>query len=120
MRLHHVQLAAPPGCEEQARAFYGSMLGLEEILKPEALGMRGGVWFAVNAEQQLHIGVEEQFRPARKAHPALAVGAQALDALADRLRGAGVQVSWDDAVPSVRRFHVADPWGNRLEILAAK
>jgi catechol 2,3-dioxygenase-like lactoylglutathione lyase family enzyme len=119
VRLDHVQLAAPAGCEELARAFYGGLLGLEEVRKPAPLRKRGGVWFAVNAEQQLHIGVEARFAPARKAHPALAVDRAALDGLAARLQTAGVAVVWDDALAPARRFYVADPWGNRLEILAA-
>jgi catechol 2,3-dioxygenase-like lactoylglutathione lyase family enzyme len=119
MRLDHVQLAAPPGCEQQARAFYGDLLGLREIVKPERLRARGGVWFALDGGQQLHVGVEPQFAPARKAHPALAVEPQALDALADRLTRAGARPQWDDAIGAVRRFYVADPWGNRLELLAA-
>jgi catechol 2,3-dioxygenase-like lactoylglutathione lyase family enzyme len=120
MRLDHVQLAAPPGCEEQARFFYGGLLGLREVPKPEPLRTRGGVWFALNADQQLHIGVEQQFAPARKAHPALAVGSDLLDELATRFAEAGIQVSWDEAIASLRRFYVSDPWGNRLEVLASR
>ena len=114
--LDHVQLAAPPGCKADARAFYGETLGPRELEKPPALRARGGVWFACGA-QQLHLGVEEPFSPAGKAHPALAVGD--LDALAERLAGAGVEVTWDDAIPGVRRFYAADPFGNRLELVAA-
>jgi catechol 2,3-dioxygenase-like lactoylglutathione lyase family enzyme len=117
--LDHVQLAAPPGCEAAARAFYGGLLGLRELPKPAALAARGGVWFALGERHQLHIGVEEPFAPARKAHPALAVAPGDLDALAARLAGAGVEVAWDGAIPGVRRCHVADPWGNRLELVAA-
>jgi catechol 2,3-dioxygenase-like lactoylglutathione lyase family enzyme len=112
--LDHVQLAAPRGCEEDARRFFGGLLGLEEIEKPEPLRARGGVWFRAGA-QQLHIGVAEEFAPARKAHPAFAV--DDLDALAGRLESAGVAVEWDEALPDVRRFYVHDPWGNRLELL---
>jgi catechol 2,3-dioxygenase-like lactoylglutathione lyase family enzyme len=108
MRIDHVQVAAPPGCEEEARAFYCGVLGLREVEKPEALRGRGGVWF-----EQLHVGVEQDFRPARKAHPALAV--ENLDALAARIG----DVEWDDAVPGVRRFYAIDPFGNRLEFLQA-
>jgi catechol 2,3-dioxygenase-like lactoylglutathione lyase family enzyme len=118
MRLDHVQLAAPPGCEQQARFFYGTLLGLQEIPKPEALRLRGGVWFALNAGEQLHIGVDEQFAPARKAHPALAVSPEAVDTVATRLATAGFEVTWDEAIASIRRFYVNDPWGNRLEVLA--
>jgi catechol 2,3-dioxygenase-like lactoylglutathione lyase family enzyme len=106
MRIDHVQVAAPPGCEEVARAFYGGVLGLREVEKPEALRERGGVWF-----EQLHVGVDTDFRPARKAHPALVV--EDLDALAARIG----EVEWDDAVPGVRRFYASDPFGNRLEFL---
>jgi catechol 2,3-dioxygenase-like lactoylglutathione lyase family enzyme len=115
--LDHVQLAAPPGCEEQARAFYGGLLGLVEVTKPEALRARGGVWFRVG-QQQLHIGVEAAFSPARKAHPALRVASNDLDALARRLAAEGAPVTWDESVPGVRRFYTEDPWGNRLELLA--
>jgi catechol 2,3-dioxygenase-like lactoylglutathione lyase family enzyme len=106
-----VQVAAPPGCEEEARRFYGGLLGLEEIPKPEALAARGGVWFAVG-EQELHVGVDENFEPARKAHPALRVGPGELAPIAGRLVEAGVDLTWDE-----RRFHAHDPWGNRLELL---
>jgi catechol 2,3-dioxygenase-like lactoylglutathione lyase family enzyme len=116
--LDHVQLAAPPGCEAEARRFYGGLLGLAEVEKPEALQGRGGAWF-VAGTQQLHIGVEEDFAPARKAHPALrAAGDAALDALAEELVTAGVEVRWDDTIPGTRRFYCDDPWGNRLELLA--
>ena len=116
--LDHVQLAAPPGCEADARRFFGDLLGLAEIEKPQALRARGGVWFQVGA-QQLHIGVEERFAPARKAHPAFQVRPEALDELAARLDNAGAKVQWDDALDGVRRFYSEDPWGNRIELLAA-
>ena len=112
VRLDHVQVAAPPGCEAAARAFYGELLGLEEVEKPQPLRGRGGVWF-----RQLHVGVETDFTPARKAHPALAVGD--LDALALRLEAAGARVEWDGALPGVRRFYTSDPWGNRVELLGS-
>ena len=115
--LDHVQLAAPEGCEKAARHFYGELLGLPEVPKPEPLRGRGGVWFAVGAAQ-LHIGVDAHFQAARKAHPALRVDAAALDALASRLQAAGVEVTWDHELVGVRRFFVADPWGNRVELLA--
>ncbi len=116
--LDHVQLAAPPGCEPAARDFYGGLLGLRELEKPHPLRPRGGVWFAVG-EQQLHVGVEDPFQPAHKAHPALLVAAGELDRLAVRLSRAGAEVSWDDAVQGIRRFYTSDPWGNRLELLAS-
>jgi catechol 2,3-dioxygenase-like lactoylglutathione lyase family enzyme len=116
--LDHVQLAAPPSSEPAAREFYGDLLGLTEIPKPESLRGRGGVWFALGAHQ-LHVGIDPGFAPARRAHPALRVTDQPeLDRLADRLAAAGVPVSWDQAIPGVRRFYAADPWGNRLELLA--
>jgi len=105
-----VQVAAPPGCEAAARAFYGGLIGLAEVEKPDSLRGRGGVWF-----EQLHIGVEEDFRPARKAHPALRV--ENLDELAARLAEGGACVEWDAALPGTRRFYTSDPWGNRLELL---
>jgi catechol 2,3-dioxygenase-like lactoylglutathione lyase family enzyme len=118
MRLDHVQLAAPPGCEAAARAFYGGLLGLPEIDKPEPMRAGGGVWFALDG-QELHIGVEAEFAPARKAHPGLSVdGDAALDALAARLAQAGAPVEWDDRYPGLRRFFTADPFGNRVELLA--
>jgi catechol 2,3-dioxygenase-like lactoylglutathione lyase family enzyme len=112
VRLDHVQVAAPPGCEAEARRFYGDLLGLVEVEKPAPLRGRGGVWF-----EQLHVGVEKDFTPARKAHPALR--ADDLDALAERLGAAGAPVQWDEALPGVRRFYTADPWGNRVEVLAS-
>jgi catechol 2,3-dioxygenase-like lactoylglutathione lyase family enzyme len=106
VRLDHVQLAAPPGCEAEARRFFGELLGMRELEKPPSLAARGGVWF-----EHLHVGVEEDFRPARKAHPAFV--ADDLDALAVRLG----DVTWDEELPGVRRFYARDPWGNRLEFL---
>jgi catechol 2,3-dioxygenase-like lactoylglutathione lyase family enzyme len=115
--LDHVQIAGPVGCEPEARWFFGELLGLSEIEKPEPLRLRGGVWFALGA-QQLHVGVEEPFSPARKAHPALSVARGELDALAARLIAAGVKVVWDEALPGTKRFYSEDPWGNRIELLA--
>jgi catechol 2,3-dioxygenase-like lactoylglutathione lyase family enzyme len=116
--VDHVQLAAPPNCEAEARRFFGELLGLPEIEKPAPLRARGGAWFEVGA-QQLHIGVEEPFAPARKAHPALRVRPDDLDDLAARLAAAGAPVTWDSALRGARRFYTEDPWGNRLELLAA-
>jgi catechol 2,3-dioxygenase-like lactoylglutathione lyase family enzyme len=115
--LDHVQLAAPPGCEREARHFFGELLGLAEVARPAALAARGGVWFAVG-EQGLHVGIEEEFVPARKAHPALRVDRERLEALADRLTGAGVEVVWDAELAPVQRFFAWDPWGNRIELVA--
>jgi hypothetical protein len=88
-----------------------------EIEKPEPLRSRGGAWFTLEGGGQLHVGVEEPFTPARKAHPAFRLSSEKLDELANRLDEAGEQVEWDDALPGVRRFYTADPWGNRLELL---
>jgi catechol 2,3-dioxygenase-like lactoylglutathione lyase family enzyme len=115
--IDHVQLAAPPGCDAEARRFFGGVLGLEEVEKPESLRARGGVWFRVGA-QQLHVGVEQEFAPARKAHPAFAVSRY--DEFVVRLRSAGVETVADDSIPGVRRSYVADPWGNRIELVAVE
>jgi len=118
--IDHVQVAAPPGCEDAAREFYGRVLGLEELAKPSLLAARGGVWFRVGG-QELHVGVADEFLAARKAHPALRVASvSALEALADRLTENGVEVSWADPseIPGSARFFVADPWGNRIELVA--
>lgn len=115
--LDHVQVAAPRGCEEAARRFYGDLLGLAEIEKPEALRPTGGVWFALGSGE-LHIGVADPFTPASKAHPGLRVSGGQLRALADRLRAAGAPVEFNDQIEGVQRFFTADPWGNRLELLA--
>lgn len=116
--IDHVQIAGPPGCEAEARRFYGELLGLEEIPKPPALAARGGVWFRCGA-QQLHVGIEADFRPARRAHPGLCVADEgALAALRRRLVEHGVQVDEPPGeVPGVVRFFAFDPFGNRLEIL---
>ena len=110
----HVQIAAPEGCEAAAREFYGLVLGLREIEKPSVLRPRGGCWFQCGP-QQLHIGVERDFRPARKAHPAFAV--LNLDELREALITRGVAVLDDDNLPGERRFYAEDPWGNRLEFI---
>jgi catechol 2,3-dioxygenase-like lactoylglutathione lyase family enzyme len=112
--LDHLQIAAPEGCESAARDFYGRLLGMREIEKPESLRARGGCWFQCGT-QQLHIGVEKDFRPASKAHPAFA--ATNFDDLRQALLARGVKVTDDTTIPGVRRFHTEDPWGNRLEFL---
>ncbi|MFG1755395.1 VOC family protein [Streptosporangium sandarakinum] len=112
--LHHVQLACPPGSEPALRDFYGGVLGLVEIPKPPVLAARGGCWFRGHGIE-LHLGVEEDFRPARKAHPGLLV--RDLDGWARRLTEAGHPVTFDDDFPGMRRFHSEDPHGNRLEFL---
>jgi catechol 2,3-dioxygenase-like lactoylglutathione lyase family enzyme len=116
--LHHVQLAAPRGSEEALRAFYGGVLGMTEVAKPPVLAARGGAWFRAGT-LELHVGVEDDFRPARKAHPGMLAGSVAdLQGLADRLEASGYPVTWDDGFPGHRRFYVVDPHGNRLEMLA--
>jgi catechol 2,3-dioxygenase-like lactoylglutathione lyase family enzyme len=114
--IDHVQVAAPRGCEAEARAFYGELLGLEELEKPEPLRARGGCWFRAGSAE-LHVGVEEPFAPARKAHPGLVV--DDLAALVDRLAGAGIEAVPDTSLPGVDRVYVADPFGNRLELRQA-
>ena len=120
LELDHVQIAAPAGCEDEARRYFGELLGLEELEKPESLRARGGVWFALGGDHQLHVGVEEPFAPARKAHPAFRLPAAELDELAARLEAAGERVEWDDSRRGVRRFYTADPWGNRLELIGRR
>lgn len=112
--LDHIQLTIPAGGEEAARQFYGELLGLTEIPKPAPLAARGGCWFG-GAGLQLHLGVEEPFAPARKAHPAFLVSH--LAALRERLALAGVAIVPDESVPNVRRFYASDPFGNRLEFI---
>ena len=116
MRLHHVQVSCPPGGEAVARAFYGDVLGLPEVAKPPVLAARGGVWFRDDGVE-LHVGVEEDFVPAAKAHPAFLV--DDVDAVAKAVEAAGHPVTWDDNFPGYRRFHTRDGHGNRVEILGA-
>jgi hypothetical protein len=117
VELDHVQIAAPRDCEAAARRFFGELVGLGEIEKPEPLRARGGAWFGLG-DRQLHVGVEADFEPARKAHVALRLAPAELDALAERLAAAGAPVTWDDALPGERRFYSEDPWGSRIEFLA--
>jgi catechol 2,3-dioxygenase-like lactoylglutathione lyase family enzyme len=115
--LDHVQIAAPADCEPAARQFFGELLGLPELEKPDSLRARGGAWFALG-NHQLHVGVDPEFEPARKAHAGLRVGSNELDDLAARLTAADFPVTWDDTLPGERRFYSTDPWGNRIEFLA--
>jgi catechol 2,3-dioxygenase-like lactoylglutathione lyase family enzyme len=130
--IHHVQISCPAGSEERLRAFYIGVLGLSEKPKPTPLAARGGCWFYGPQSaapggiggSELHLGVEEDFRPARKAHPGLLwPSLEALEELAGRLTEAGYPVTWSDELtllePPLRRFHTEDPHGNRLEFLAA-
>lgn len=114
LTLDHVQIAGPAGCEPAARAFYGGLLGLRELDRPAALHNQGGLWFACGA-LQLHIGIDPDFRPARKAHAAFRV--PEFEALKMRLRDAGYEIVEDFVLPEVERFFSYDPWGNRLEFL---
>jgi len=129
--IHHVQIACPRGSEPAVRQFYAGILGLAEVPKPEPLAARGGCWFVARRDAaarggaagdsgpgiELHLGVDDDFRPARKAHPGLLWPADDMDALAGRLTAAGYPVTWCDELPGMRRFHSEDPHGNRLEFL---
>jgi catechol 2,3-dioxygenase-like lactoylglutathione lyase family enzyme len=115
--VDHVQLAMPAGGEAAARRFYGEVLGLAEIPKPAALAGRGGAWFE-SGDVRLHLGVEADFRPARKAHPALRV--EGLTALIVRCVDAGYPVERAVPLPGVERVHVADPFGNRIEFIEVR
>jgi len=115
LALDHVQLAMPAGGEDDARAFYGGLLGLPEVPKPMPLAARGGCWFD-RGTVQLHLGVETGFQPARKAHPAFLIAD--LDGLAATLAASRHRVDWDDELPPVRRLYTDDPFGNRIELIA--
>ncbi|HRQ36919.1 MAG TPA: glyoxalase [Chloroflexota bacterium] len=112
--LDHVQIAMPPGGEEVARRFYGDLLGLPEVEKPAALRARGGCWFG-NGRVQLHLGIEANFVPATKAHPAFLVND--LAGLAATLTAAGFNFKLDEMVPERQRGHLFDPFGNRIELM---
>jgi catechol 2,3-dioxygenase-like lactoylglutathione lyase family enzyme len=113
--LHHVQLAMPPGREEDATAFYEGLLGIPKVDKPPNLEARGGCWFESDSTR-VHLGMQEDFAPAWKAHPALLV--TDLESLQRRLEGADVPVVDDEPLPGFDRFYVFDPFGNRLELLS--
>jgi catechol 2,3-dioxygenase-like lactoylglutathione lyase family enzyme len=113
--LDHVQLAMRRGEEERARAFYVGILGMVELPKPPNLAARGGCCFA-SGDVQIHLGVEDDVRPSRKAHPGLRCANY--DALLDHLRERGIEVREDDELPGTRRAYVYDPFGNRLELIA--
>ncbi len=115
--IDHVQLAIPPGAEDRCRGFYIDVLGMTEVPKPLVLAARGGLWLQ-SGNVQIHLGVEADFRPARKAHPAITV--RDLDALASQLQANGHEPLWDDAIPDIRRFYVADPLGNRIEFMESR
>ena len=113
-RIHHVLIASPPGSEEAARRFFGELLGLREIPKPANLASRGGVWFELEGTQ-LHVGIEKEFRPAEKAHPAFEVAD--VGELRTRFDAAGIETWEDEPYPGRERFYARDPFGNRLEFL---
>jgi catechol 2,3-dioxygenase-like lactoylglutathione lyase family enzyme len=112
--IHHVQLAMPRGEEEAARDFFGRVLGMDEVPKPPVLAPRGGAWFRLDG-LEIHLGVEDDFAPARKAHPGVLT--DDLAGLAARLSEAGIQITPDSNLPGFRRFYVDDCFGNRLEFL---
>ncbi|GGO72329.1 VOC family protein [Nocardioides deserti] len=123
MRLHHVQVACPPGGEDEARRFWRDGLGMTEVPKPAGLAGRGGCWFRTAGEggAEIHVGVEDPFVPARKAHPALLVGdAAELERLAASLEAAGFTADWSErhTFAAYQRFHTRDAHGNRVEVLA--
>ncbi len=112
--LDHVQLAMPAGEETAARRFYGELLGIPEAAKPAALAARGGCWFEQGAVK-IHLGVEADFKPARKAHPALVT--DDLEALSRKLEAAGFPTTPDDTLEGIERCFVNDPFGNRIELI---
>ncbi|KAA0922835.1 MULTISPECIES: VOC family protein [Rhodococcus] len=121
--IHHVQVACPAGGEDREREFYSGALGWQEIAKPPLLAVRGGCWFRVpgvgGPDGEVHVGIEDDFRPALKAHPAFVVD---VDATAAALTSAGYPVNWADPeeIPGRRRFHTRDGVGNRIEFVAAQ
>ena len=112
--IDHVQLAMPAGQEGLAREFYSGVLGLSEVPKPANLAKRGGVWFE-GESLRVHLGVEQDFRPAKKAHPAFLV--RDLPALVQHLKRAGIVVNTDEPLEGYDRVYVSDPFGNRIELL---
>jgi catechol 2,3-dioxygenase-like lactoylglutathione lyase family enzyme len=114
--IDHVQLAMPVGGEDTARQFYAGLLGMAETPKPAELAKRGGCWFQ-SGSVQIHLGVENDFRPAKKAHPAFRC--RDYKACVERLQGAGVEISRADDIPGVHRCHIHDPFGNRIELISA-
>ncbi len=115
LSIAHVQLAMPSGGEDTARRFFVNLCGMTEIPKPTELAKRGGCWFR-SGTVEIHLGVEQDFRPALKAHPALVC--DNYDALIAQLKAANVSVSEDFEIPGTRRSHILDPFGNRIELIA--
>ncbi|MCY8225547.1 glyoxalase [Bacillus haynesii] len=112
--IDHVQIAAPSNSEDECRAFFSGLLGMPEIPKPENLRKRGGVWFRCGSHE-LHIGVQEPFSPATKAHPAFAV--DSISELREKLNKLGIDIKEGELLEGAERFHIHDPFGNRLEFL---
>jgi catechol 2,3-dioxygenase-like lactoylglutathione lyase family enzyme len=112
--IDHVQLAMPPGGEEKARSFYGGVLAIAETPKPPNLAMRGGLWFE-DGDLKIHLGVEKDFRPAKKAHPALLV--KGLDKLIEKCTSAGYEAVSGEPLEGCHRVYVNDPFGNRIELI---
>ncbi len=117
VRLDHVQLAMPEGGEAKARRFYAEALGLREVPKPSHLARRGGVWFEGGDDLRVHLGIERDFRPARKAHPAFIVSG--LRDLTSDLSARGYEVVADEPLDGFERLYVSDPFGNRIELMEA-
>jgi len=113
-KIDHIQLAAPIGSENEARLFFQGVLSLQEIVKPVELQKNGGVWFS-NDQIHIHVGIEEKFVPAKKAHPAFEVAD--IESFASHIRQKGISIQMDDKLPGAKRFYVNDPFGNRLEFL---
>jgi|GEM_PF-402137 catechol 2,3-dioxygenase-like lactoylglutathione lyase family enzyme len=116
IRLEHVQLAMPPGGENRAREFYSVALGIPELPKPPNLAKRGGCWFE-RGDLKIHLGVEADFRPALKAHPAFLVAD--LHALIEKVKSLGHAIREDEPLEGYRRVYVDDPFGNRVELMEA-
>ena len=112
--IEHIQLAMPVGEEDAAREFYAGILGLDEVPKPPELATRGGAWFE-RGNVRVHLGIEDDFRPAKKAHPAFLV--DDIELLVGRLNSAGISNEWDTKLPGFRRTYVSDPFGNRIELM---
>lgn len=118
LRLDHMQLAMPEGREDEARRFYGSLLGLREVPKPPELARRGGCWFEGGEGLRIHLGVERDFRPAHKAHPAFLV--RGLRRLAKDLRACGFELVEDAPIEGFDRIFTSDPFGDRIELMEPK
>jgi catechol 2,3-dioxygenase-like lactoylglutathione lyase family enzyme len=116
-RLHHVLISAPPGSEDQARAFFVDVLGMTEVPKPAHLAAKGGIWLDFG-DTQLHVGIESPFRPAEKSHPAFEV--DDVEAVRARLSARGIETWENERYPGRRRFYARDPFGNRLEFLSTR